>query len=170
MGISLNPDFNGARQAGVGVMQHTMGVRNGRMERCDAVTAFIADLLNDRRLTIVTGRRWTASCSRAGARSACPTARAGRRRPSCDARGILAAGTYNTAKLMMLSGLGPADHLREHGIDVRADLPGVGSNLQDHHEVPVIATTKGRAAISVRTRAGRWSATACNTCSSLPDR
>jgi choline dehydrogenase-like flavoprotein len=45
---------------------------------------------------------------------------------------------------MMLSGLGPADHLRQHGIAVAADIPGVGANLQDHHEVPVIATTRGK--------------------------
>ena len=44
----------------------------------------------------------------------------------------------------MLSGIGPADHLRQHGIPVVADLPGVGENLQDHHEVPVIAATNRR--------------------------
>jgi choline dehydrogenase len=57
---------------------------------------------------------------------------------------LVGAGTYNTAKLLMLSGLGPADHLREHGVEVVADIPGVGQNLQDHHEIPVIASTKGR--------------------------
>ena len=45
---------------------------------------------------------------------------------------ILAAGAFNSPKLLMLSGVGPADHLRAHGIEVRADLPGVGRNLQDH--------------------------------------
>jgi len=44
----------------------------------------------------------------------------------------------------MLSGLGPADHLREHGISVVAELPSVEANLQDHHEIPVIATTRGK--------------------------
>ena len=43
----------------------------------------------------------------------------------------------------MLSGIGPADDLARHGIPVRADLPGVGRNLQDHHEVPVVVETKG---------------------------
>jgi choline dehydrogenase len=57
---------------------------------------------------------------------------------------LVGAGTYNTAKLLMLSGLGPADHLRDFQLPVVADLPGVGANLQDHHEVPVIATTKGK--------------------------
>ncbi len=59
---------------------------------------------------------------------------------------LVATGTYNTAKLLMLSGLGPADHLKQHGIGVVADLPGVGQNLQDHHEVPVIAATNKRSA------------------------
>lgn len=144
MGIPLNPDFNGARQAGVGVMQHTMGVRNGRMERCDAVTAFIADLVNDERLTIVTGAQVDRVLFERGRATGLSYRVNGQvKTVRADREVLLAAGTYNTAKLMMLSGLGPADHLREHGVEVVADLPGLGSALQDHHEVPVIATTKG---------------------------
>jgi choline dehydrogenase-like flavoprotein len=45
---------------------------------------------------------------------------------------ILSAGVNNTPQLLMVSGVGPADHLREHGIVVVADLPGVGENLHDH--------------------------------------
>jgi choline dehydrogenase-like flavoprotein len=56
---------------------------------------------------------------------------------------ILTTGTYVSPKLLMLSGIGPAAELKAHGIAVRADLPGVGQNLQDHHEVPVVATTNG---------------------------
>lgn len=48
---------------------------------------------------------------------------------------ILSASTFNSPKLLMLSGIGPAEHLKEHGIDVVHDLPGVGQNLQDHLEV-----------------------------------
>jgi choline dehydrogenase len=48
-----------------------------------------------------------------------------------------------TPQLLMLSGLGPADHLREHGIAVKADLPGVGGNLIDHPEVPIVAMASG---------------------------
>jgi choline dehydrogenase len=44
----------------------------------------------------------------------------------------------------MLSGIGPAEHLKEHGIPVKVDLPGVGSNLQDHNEVFLCSSTKGR--------------------------
>ncbi len=52
---------------------------------------------------------------------------------------ILSGGAFNTPQLLMLSGIGPADHLRQMGIDVRLDLPGVGGNLQDRYEVGVVA-------------------------------
>ena len=55
---------------------------------------------------------------------------------------LAAAGTYNTAKLLMLSGIGPSDHLRTFGIETLSDLPGVGQNLQDHHEVPIISSVR----------------------------
>jgi choline dehydrogenase-like flavoprotein len=51
---------------------------------------------------------------------------------------ILCGGTINTPQLLMLSGIGPADHLREHGIEVLVDSPGVGTNLQDRYEVGVV--------------------------------
>ena len=51
---------------------------------------------------------------------------------------ILAGGAFNTPQLLMLSGIGPAAHLEEHGIAVRVDLPGVGKNLQDRYEVSVV--------------------------------
>ena len=51
---------------------------------------------------------------------------------------IVAGGSFNTPQLLMLSGIGPADELRAHGIDVRVDLPGVGANLQDRYEVTVV--------------------------------
>ena len=53
---------------------------------------------------------------------------------------ILAAGAFNTPQLLMLSGIGPADHLREHEVDPVIDLPGVGANLQDHMSVNVAGT------------------------------
>ncbi len=48
---------------------------------------------------------------------------------------ILCGGAINSPQLLMLSGIGPADHLRAHGIRVEGDLPGVGANLQDHLDI-----------------------------------
>ncbi len=143
MGHPYNPDFNGRRQSGVGVMQHTMG-RNGagRMVRCDAVSAFLSQVLDDPRLTVATDALVTKIVIEHGQAVGVEYRRHGQTlRAHADREVLVAAGTYNTAKLLMLSGIGPADHLTEHGLQVVTDLPGVGANLQDHHEVPVIAST-----------------------------
>src|SRR5439155_391235 len=51
---------------------------------------------------------------------------------------VLAGGAVNSPQLLMLSGIGPADHLREHGIEVAVSLPGVGENLHDHPAAPMV--------------------------------
>lgn len=56
---------------------------------------------------------------------------------------ILSGGSYNSPQLLMLSGIGPAQHLKEHGIDVVHDLPGVGQNLSEHPRVPVVFDADG---------------------------
>ncbi|WP_375451617.1 GMC family oxidoreductase [uncultured Devosia sp.] len=145
LGHAFNPDFNGARQNGVGIMQHTYGQWGRRKERSDAKKAFLDPLAGDKRLSIVTGARVDRIVIENGRAIGLSYTRDGVTRTVHAQREVLiGAGTYNTAKLLMLSGLGPADHLREHGVTVVADLPGVGANLQDHHEVPVIATTRTR--------------------------
>lgn len=58
---------------------------------------------------------------------------------------ILSAGAINSPQLLLLSGVGPADHLRAHHIDVIADLPGVGQNLHDHTMTPMVRAAKGSA-------------------------
>lgn len=55
---------------------------------------------------------------------------------------VLSAGTIGSAQLLLLSGIGPAEHLRQVGLNVRADLPGVGGNLQDHLQSRVVYTVK----------------------------
>ncbi|HTN61389.1 MAG TPA: GMC family oxidoreductase N-terminal domain-containing protein [Devosia sp.] len=145
LGHEYNPDFNGARQNGVGIMQHTYGQWGRYKERSDAKKAFLDPLAGDERLTIITGARVDRILIENGRAIGVAYTRDGASHTAHAEREVLVgAGTYNSAKLMLLSGLGPAEQLREHGVAVVADLPGVGANLQDHHEVPVIATTKAR--------------------------
>jgi choline dehydrogenase len=61
----------------------------------------------------------------------------------CAQEVLVAAGSYNSPKLLMLSGIGPEAQLKSHGIKTVTDLSGVGENLQDHHEVPVVSATNG---------------------------
>ncbi|MFW5660009.1 MAG: GMC family oxidoreductase, partial [Oceanicaulis sp.] len=65
---------------------------------------------------------------------------------------ILSGGALNSPHVLMLSGIGPADHLREHGISVEADLPGVGENLQDHLDIMARASTKKPTSIGYSVR------------------
>ncbi len=144
LGHPYNPDFNGAQQAGVGIMQHTFGVQNGRMQRADAKTRFLDTLADDDRLTVVTNARVDRILFNGDTAVGLAYTKDGETvNVHAEREVLVATGTYNTAKLLMLSGIGPGEHLFEHGISVIADLH-VGQRLQDHHEVPVIATTKGK--------------------------
>lgn len=143
LGHRYNPDFNGEVQWGVGIMQHTYGLWDGRKRRSDAKKAFLDPLANDRRLTIVTGARVDRLIIENGRAVGVHYTINGEPHEVRAGREVLVgSGTYNSAKVLMLSGLGPADHLKDFQIPIVADLPGVGQNLQDHHEVPVIATTR----------------------------
>jgi choline dehydrogenase len=141
-GIPYTADFNGAQQDGVGFMQHTIDWATRR--RCSAVDAFLGPVLSNPKLTLETETTVTRILLEKGRATGVELqSRGGRITVFADAEVILAAGTYMTPKVMMLSGIGPSDELSRHGIGIEADLPGVGRNLQDHHEVPVVATTSG---------------------------
>jgi choline dehydrogenase len=142
MGIPYNPDFNGAHQFGVGFMQHTIDWKTRK--RSSAVDAFLAPVMNDPLLTIETGATVT-GLQMEGERVTGVTYLKNDRPKSAlaGAEVILAAGAYQTPKLMMVSGIGPEDELSKHGIKTKVASPGVGKNLQDHYECPVVATTKG---------------------------
>ena len=141
-GIPFRPDFNGGDQSGVGVFQLT--ARNGR--RCSAVDAFLRPALRaGAPIRVVTGATVARIVFRGERAVGVVYHRFGRRHEVHAAREVIVtAGSLVTPQLLMLSGVGPADHLRSHGIDVIADLPGVGDNLQDHHEVPMVAFSRGR--------------------------
>jgi choline dehydrogenase-like flavoprotein len=139
LGVPYNPDFNGALQHGVGTMQYT----TWRHRRHDAVSAFLESLSNDERLTVRTDTTVARILVERG-RAKGVAIRAHGREETVHVEGevLVAAGAYNSPKLLMLSGIGPSAHLALHGIETIADLPGVGENLQDHHEVPVVAATR----------------------------
>ena len=141
LGEPFNPDFNGASQRGVGFYQFMN--RHGR--RSSAAYAFLSPIEGDPRLTLrLEARAERILIENGRAVGVEWRDKAGTLHESYT-RGevILTSGALITPKLLMLSGIGPADHLREHGIEVLADLPGVGQNLIDHPEVPIIATANG---------------------------
>ena len=143
IGVPYNHDFNGARQRGVGTMQFTIGRdRFRRRIRCDAASSFLKLAEGTGLLTLELGATATKIDMEKGRAVGVRYEKDGAEHTARPERELwIATGTYNTAKLMMLSGLGPADHLAEHGIPVVADLQGVGRNLQDHHEVPLVTKT-----------------------------
>jgi choline dehydrogenase len=129
VGLPILDDYNGEHQTGVAVAQ----VSQRRGWRHSAARAYLAPARRRRNLVVRTGvevRRVLIDGDRAvGVELSGP---GGPERVRADREVILSAGALSTPKLLMLSGIGPADHLREHGVAVVRDLPGVGANLQEH--------------------------------------
>lgn len=130
-GFEVTEDYNGSKQEGFGPMEQT--IHNGR--RWSAANAYLRPALKRKNVNLINGfaRRVIIENQRAVGveitrRGKVETIRARR-------EVIIAASSINSPKLLMLSGIGPAAHLKEHGINVIADRPGVGQNLQDHMEV-----------------------------------
>ncbi|PWE16381.1 glucose-methanol-choline oxidoreductase [Marinicauda salina] len=137
--IPENPDHNGERQEGFGTYQVTQ--KDGK--RCSAADAFLRPALDRPNLTVMTqvlARRVVIENGRA---AGVEIDHDGERKTiAANREVILAGGALNSPQLLMLSGIGPADHLREVGVGVEVDLPGVGANLQDHLDVMARARTK----------------------------
>ena len=137
-GLALNEDFNGPKQEGAGLHQVTQfwnDQRNG--ERCSAAAGYLHPIMAQRpNLTVMTGAHatellWTDS------RISGVKYRRGQQflEVHAQAEVLLCAGAFQSPQLLMLSGIGPAEHLQSLGIEVKQDLPGVGANLQDHLDV-----------------------------------
>ncbi len=130
-GYEVTDDYNGTQQEGFGPMEAT--IWKGR--RWSAANAYLRPALKypncrliralARRVVIRDGRATGVEVERGGQVWVI----------GAQAEVILAASSINTPKLLMLSGIGPGTHLRDHGIAVAADRRGVGANLQDHLEV-----------------------------------
>ena len=142
MGEPYSADFNGPEQRGVGFYQFM----NRQGKRSSAAYAFVAPLGGDRRLTVQLNAEVTRIVIENGvAVGAAFRVQGGDEQVArASAEVIVSAGALVTPKLLMLSGLGPADHLRQHGLTCHADLPGVGQNLIDHPEVPITSVVRGR--------------------------
>ncbi len=130
-GYELTDDYNGEKQEGFGPMEQTVwkgrrwSAANAylkpalRRDNCDLVRGLV------RRVVIENGRAVGVEIDRGGKTQVIRARR----------EVVIAASSINSPKLLMLSGIGPERQLAEHGIDVVADRPGVGANLQDHLEV-----------------------------------
>ena len=130
-GYALTEDYNGERQEGFGRMDMT--VRDGR--RWSAANAYLRPAMERANLSVVTQALATKILFDGARASGLRYVREGGVREVAARRAvILAGGPINSPQLLKLSGVGPAAELRAHGIDVIADLPGVGENLQDHLE------------------------------------
>jgi choline dehydrogenase len=127
-GHEYNPDFNGARQEGVGRFQLTQ--RNGL--RCSAAVAYLRPAEDRANLDVVTHAYAQRVLFEGDRAVGVEIVRAGAvEELRAEREVIVSAGTYQSPVLLMHSGIGPADDLAPFGIEVRADLP-VGRNLQDH--------------------------------------
>lgn len=133
-GYSFNDDYNGAENEGFCMMQSTVG--KGR--RCSASVGYLRPALNRPNLTVsrksmalrILLENGRATGIEYGRGSAKIIARA-------EKEIILSGGVINSPQLLMLSGIGPAAALAEHGIPTNLELPGVGQNLQDHLSVGI---------------------------------
>ena len=134
-GIPFNPDFNGATQEGAGFFQTT--TRKGR--RASTAVAYLRPALRRRNLRVET----SALCQRVlfeGRRAVGVEYRKDGvlRKARARSEVLLSGGSYNSPQLLQLSGVGPASLLKQHGIEVVCDAPGVGNDLQDHLQVRVV--------------------------------
>ncbi|MEP5936926.1 MAG: GMC family oxidoreductase N-terminal domain-containing protein [Erythrobacter sp.] len=148
--LPTNDDFNGEKQAGFGLYQVTQ--RKG--ERWSAARGYVEPIRDQANFAIRT-KTLVEGLVIEGGRVTGVRVRRGRRREMLYARRgvILSAGAFNSPQILMASGIGPAAHLKEHGIDVVLDRTEVGSNLQDHidyvsgwsttSDTPIGSTLKG---------------------------
>jgi choline dehydrogenase len=136
-GIPRNPDYNSGNQAGVGYFQRA--INNG--VRVSAARAFLHPAMRRKNLEVRTDAR-ASRILFAGKRAVGVRYLAARNAPAREVRArrevIISAGTANTARLLQVSGVGPADWLAGIGVPVVHELRGVGSNFRDHYASRIV--------------------------------
>ncbi|MGQ0485599.1 MAG: GMC family oxidoreductase [Hyphomicrobiales bacterium] len=139
-GMPFNPDFNSGKQEGAGLYQMT--IRDGR--RCSAAVAYLKEAGKRPNLTVRTGVFVTRIVvEKRKAVGVEIVEGGGTQRIAAAGEVILTGGAIGSPKLLMLSGIGPAAHLKEKGVAVVHDLPGVGHNLHDHFSTDVTWVLNG---------------------------
>jgi len=145
-------DYNGKEQEGFGLAQWT--IKHGR--RGSASVAFLRPAMRRPNLTVETSALATRVLLEGSRATGIEYARGVRLEQAFATREVLlAGGVFNSPQLLMLSGIGPADHLREIGITPRVSLRGVGENLQDHLSVDVHHARRGRGPFHAEMRMDR---------------
>jgi len=139
LGLPFNPDFNNGNQYGVGLMQLTTHFG----KRCSAVDAFIDPIKNNKNLDIKLKNVATKVIIEKGKAKGVEVFEKGKiKKYYANNEIIITAGTYITPKILMHSGIGDENELQPNNIKTIVNLKGVGKNLQDHHEVPYVVSTK----------------------------
>jgi choline dehydrogenase len=154
-GFRANPDFNGAEQEGVGLYQLTVR----RMRRCSAALAYLRPAMKRSNLKVeirAFARRVLFDSGRAVGLEFMQNGVL--RRVRARAELLLSGGSLLSPQLLQLSGVGPGELLREHGIALVHELPGVGDNLQDHLGARVIYKARNRNTLNEISRSWLWQA------------
>ena len=139
LGYERNNDFNSEHQSGFG--RYHVTIRDGK--RCSSAVAFLHPAMKRPNLTVVTHAQATEILMEDGRATGvrCSILDGKTRRVHdyhCRKEVILCGGAINSPQLLMLSGIGPEEHLRETGIPLVCNLPGVGANLHDHLFAPLV--------------------------------
>ena len=165
-GIPANPDFNGARQEGVGYYQTTTTNRR----RWSSARAYLSQARGRQNLTVETDAHATRILFEGG-RAVGVEYHTPDGRKTAWARGeiIVSGGVYGSPQLLQLSGLGPADLLSEFGIPVVRDMAGVGKNLHDHFNTYLVCRCPQKVTVNDMAMSPTLKLkAACNTRSAAP--
>jgi choline dehydrogenase-like flavoprotein len=140
IGMPFNPDFNAGKQEGAGLYQTT--TLNGK--RCSAAVGYLRPVLHRKNLTVRTDVVVNRIIVEKGRAVGIEITENGRtQRIDASSEVIVTAGAIGSPKLLLLSGIGPAQHVRDVGVSIVHDLPGVGENFHDHFSTDVTWVLNG---------------------------
>jgi len=156
-GLQVCHDHNGADQEGISRIE----VNTNKGRRASSARAYLHPAMKSRsNLTVLTKAQTMRVLMEGKSARGVEYLKDGKlQRVHADREVVICAGTYASPQLLMLSGIGPADHLRDVGVDVVQDLPGVGQNLQEHPNLLNIYRANGKLGLSRYLRLDRatWS-------------